>query len=267
MFATLPVSLDRATPPSSEWTRCWTRKAWFRKDGIMKVTLATCLSLTPTFVRCREPTSRNRNWDGRWKCLAAARWPTFQGPPFQGSLDEAVCWSSSRADVQRCVRQRVDRAGMNLTPPTSPKPAESSESIALILFQSCRIVGCCFQEEDTHIQKDGGKKRHWGLLKATSKSPALYSESGRLRLRSYTCFFEDFPPCVSENAIPWWNMPLIFRWTSWAMQRWQRCASIRPRVLVSDPIGAKRLDTQSSDAWQAVAIHCYSDDEVPVEIG
>lgn len=50
------------------------------------------------------------------------------------------------------------------------------------------------------------------------------------------------------------------------MQRWQRCASIRPRVLVSDPIGAKRLDTQSSDAWQAVAIHCYSDDEVPVEI-
>ena len=60
--------------------------------------------------------------------------------------------------VQRCVRQRVDRAGMNLTPPTSPKPAESSESIALILFKSCRIVGCCFQEEDTHIQKDGEKK-------------------------------------------------------------------------------------------------------------
>ena len=179
MSATLPVSLGRATPPSSEWTRCWTRKAWFRKSGIMKVTLATCLSLTPTFVRCREPTS-------------AGRWPTFQGPPFQGSLDEAACWSSSRADP--ALRQRVDRAGMNLTPPTSPKPAETSESIALILFKSCRIVGCRFQEEDTHIQKDGKKDTeiHWGLLKATSKSPALYSKSGRLRLRSYTCFFE-FP--------------------------------------------------------------------------
>lgn len=149
MSATLPVSLGRATPPSSEWTRCWTRKAWFRKSGIMKVTLATCLSLTPTFVRCREPTS-------------AGRWPTFQGPPFQGSLDEAACWSSSRADP--ALRQRVDRAGMNLTPPTSPKPAETSESIALILFKSCRIVGCRFQEEDTHIQKDG-KKRHWDTLR------------------------------------------------------------------------------------------------------
>ena len=253
MSATLPVSLGRATPPSSEWTRCWTRKAWFRKSGIMKVTLATCLSLTPTFVRCREPTS-------------AGRWPTFQGPPFQGSLDEAACWSSSRADP--ALRQRVDRAGMNLTPPTSPKPAETSESIALILFKSCRIVGCRFQEEDTHIQKDG-KKRHWDTLRFVEshlKKPSPLLKKWQVTVTKLHVFFLNFPPWVSENAIPWWNMPLIFRWTSWAMQRWQRCASIRPRVLVSDPIGAKRLDTQSSDAWQAVAIHCYSDDEVPVEI-
>ena len=181
---------------------------------------------TPTFVRCRLT---DRNWDGRGRNIlgnvnltAHGRWPTFQGPPFQGSLQAAACWSSSRADP--ALRQDVDRAGMNLTQPTSPKPAESSESHFLALCNGLSW-GCSKVVEllDVVARKKiltsrKTEKKTLRFVESHLKKPSPLLRKWQVN----TCFCFISPPLVSENAT-------LVRWTNWAMQRWQRCASIRPR--------------------------------------